>query len=68
MQTVAIQGTILTSFVTSASVEAARAIVHKAERVALAGRDGLHVLDVLENPPRPSSRLLRAAETLPDLG
>lgn len=66
MRAVAIQGTTLTSFVTSTSVEAARAIVQQAERIALSQRDSLHVLDVLENPPRPTSRLLRAAEALPD--
>ncbi|SMP49378.1 Uncharacterized conserved protein, DUF1778 family [Desulfonatronum zhilinae] len=66
MRAVAIQGTNLTSFVTRTSVDAARSIVQQAERVSLTQRDSLHVLEVLENPPKPTSRLQRAAEALPD--
>lgn len=66
MRAVAIQGTTLTSFVTNASVEAARAVVQQAERIALSRRDSLHVLDVLENPPKPPNKLLLAAKALPD--
>lgn len=66
MRAVAIQGTTLTSFVTSTSVEAARVIVQQAEQIALSQRDSLHVLDVLENPPKPANKLLLAAKALPD--
>ena len=40
----------------------ARAVIERAERVALTSRDSLTVLDLLENPPKPTARLKRAAK------
>ncbi|GAB6058978.1 type II toxin-antitoxin system TacA family antitoxin [Desulfonatronum parangueonense] len=68
MRAVALQGTTLTSFVTRSSLEAARTVVRRAERVALSERDSLYVLEVLENPPAPKAELLKAAEALPKWG
>ena len=58
----------LTGFILSKLLPEARAVIERAERVALSGRDSLKVLDLLENPPKPTSRLRRAAKagrTLP---
>jgi uncharacterized protein (DUF1778 family) len=43
-------------------------VVDRSERVTLSERDSLKVLDLLENPPKPTVRLRRAAkagQTLP---
>ncbi len=43
----------------------ARAVIQEAEHLELSGRDGLRVLAVLENPPKPNAKLLAAAKSLP---
>jgi uncharacterized protein (DUF1778 family) len=44
---------------------AAKAAIEAADHVQLSGRDSLRVLDLLENPPAPNSKLLAAARALP---
>ena len=51
----------LTSFVMNAALPTARAIVARAERIALSARDTKRVLALLENPPKPTRRLIEAA-------
>src|SRR5262245_14253973 len=51
----------ITSFVMSAALPTARAIVARAERIALSARDTRRVLALLENPPKPARRLIEAA-------
>jgi len=51
----------LTGFILRKMLPEARAVIERAERVALSERDSLKVLDALENPPKPNSRLKRAA-------
>lgn len=51
----------LTSFVMGAALPTARAIVASAERIALSARDTKRVLALLENPPKPTRRLIEAA-------
>lgn len=65
MRAVAYEHTDLTSFVLRNAIEAAKAVIARAERVALSERDSLRVLDALESPPRPNSKLLAAANALP---
>jgi uncharacterized protein (DUF1778 family) len=58
----------LTAFILRKMLPEAQAVVERSERVALSGRDTLRVLDLLENPPQPTTRLKRAAkagQTLP---
>lgn len=58
----------LTGFILRKVLPEARAVVDRAERITLTGRDSLKVLDLLEHPPKPTSRLKRAAKagrTLP---
>ena len=55
----------LTAFVTMSALREADAVIAAAERVKLSERDSLRVLDVLETPPAPNEKLLRAAKNLP---
>ncbi len=58
----------LTGFILRRVLPEARAVIDRAERLALSERDSLKVLDLLEHPPKPTSRLKRAAkagQTLP---
>ncbi len=52
----------LTSFILRKVLPEARAVVDRSERVTLSERDSLKVLDLLENPPKPTGRLRRAAK------
>jgi uncharacterized protein (DUF1778 family) len=52
----------LTGFIMRTVLPKARSVVRNAERMTLSERDTLHVLDLLENPPAPSARMLRAAK------
>jgi len=65
LRAVALNHTDLTDFVIRHAVRAAQAVIEEADHVRLSGRDSLRVLDLLENPPRPSAKLLRAARALP---
>lgn len=51
----------LTSFVMRAALPQAEKIVAAADRIELSERDSLRVLELLENPPPPSPRLVAAA-------
>jgi len=44
--------------------KAAREVIEEAERLELSERDSLRVLELLENPPKPNAKLLRAAKLL----
>jgi uncharacterized protein (DUF1778 family) len=52
----------LTSFILRAALPRAQDVISQSEKLRLSERDSLRVLDLLENPPAPSSRLLRAAK------
>ncbi|OHC75351.1 MAG: hypothetical protein A3G18_03935 [Rhodospirillales bacterium RIFCSPLOWO2_12_FULL_58_28] len=70
MRAVALEHTNLTDFVLRNTLRAAKAVidqavVDKAERIGLSERDSLRVLDLLENPPAPNTKLLAAAHALP---
>ena len=65
LRAAALRRTDLTDFVRQHSLNAARAVIQEAERVALSERDSLRVLAVLENPPKPNPKLLAAARSLP---
>lgn len=67
LKAVTLQQTSLTDFVIRHAVAAARTVIEKAERIELSRRDSLHVLELLENPPAPNSKLLKTAQDLPKL-
>ena len=52
----------LTSFILRAALPQAQTVISEAETLRLSERDPLRVLDLLENPPEPSARLVRAAK------
>lgn len=53
----------LTEFVTRSALRDAQATIERAEHLALSERDSLRVLDLIENPPAPADRLIRAARS-----
>ena len=52
----------LTGFILRTVLPEAQAVVDRAQHILLSERDTLRVLDLLENPPAPSERLVRAAK------
>jgi uncharacterized protein (DUF1778 family) len=52
----------LTGYILEAVLPKAEADIAEAERVTLSERDSLRVLALLENPPAPPARLVRAAK------
>ena len=65
LRAVALKHTDLTDFVLDHALRAAKAVIEEAERLPLPERDSLRVLELLENPPAPNTRLLAAAKALP---
>lgn len=65
LRAAALQNTDLTGFVLSTAVREARATIEAAETEKLSVRDSQIVLDLLDNPPAPNERLLKAAFALP---
>jgi uncharacterized protein (DUF1778 family) len=51
----------VTSFIMRQVLPAARDIVDRNERIVLSERDTARVLELLENPPKPTAALLEAA-------
>jgi uncharacterized protein (DUF1778 family) len=51
----------VTSFIMRSVLPVARDVVDRAERIVLSKRDTKRVLDLLENPPKPTKALLSAA-------
>lgn len=64
----AIEHVDLTAFVVRNALHAAREVIDRDELVILSGRDSRRVLELLEHPPAPNPRLLRAARDLPPEG
>jgi uncharacterized protein (DUF1778 family) len=52
----------LTGYILGTVLPQAESDIAEAERLSLTERDSLRVLRLLENPPAPSSRLVRAAK------
>nr|WP_223293891.1 DUF1778 domain-containing protein [Pelodictyon phaeoclathratiforme] len=65
MRAAAIQNTHLTEFVTRTVVSAAQKVIDQYELIELTGRDRVHVLKLLEDPPLPNAKLMAAARALP---
>jgi uncharacterized protein (DUF1778 family) len=55
------EGLDVESFVMQAALAVAREVVHRSERFVLSARDTARILDLLENPPKPTPTLLAAA-------
>ena len=65
LRAAALKRTHLTDFVRQHSLEAAKSIIREQEHVMLSPRDSMRVLELLENPPAPNSKLRAAAKALP---
>ena len=52
----------LTGFILRTVLPAAERIIEQSERIELSERDSLRVLELLENPPKPSAKLRAAAK------
>ena len=61
----ALQHTDLTNFVLQNALREAKTVILEAERTVLSKRDSLLVLNLLENPPAPNSKLRGAIAALP---
>lgn len=62
MRAAALEHTDVTGFILKRVLPEAHAVVERAERLALSERDSLKILDLLEKPPEPTERLMRAAK------
>jgi uncharacterized protein (DUF1778 family) len=51
----------VTSFIMRNVLPTAREVVDRAERIVLSERDTVRVLELLENPPKPTPALMAAA-------
>lgn len=51
----------VTSFIMRLALPAARQVVSRAERIVLSRRDSERILNLLENPPKPTRALVDAA-------
>jgi uncharacterized protein (DUF1778 family) len=67
VRAVAYTNTDLTAFVLQNAIQAAKTVITQSEHLALSERDSLRVLNALENPPAPNTKLLAAARALPTL-
>ncbi|RWE79234.1 MAG: DUF1778 domain-containing protein, partial [Mesorhizobium sp.] len=50
----------ITDFVLRTVLDASREIIERNDRIVLSERDGLRVLEALENPPAPNEKLIGA--------
>jgi len=62
----ALQNTDLTEFMLRHALNAAEAVIEKAEHITLTEEQTRFWLDLLDNPPKPNGKLLAAAKALPD--
>jgi uncharacterized protein (DUF1778 family) len=65
MRAASLQHTGLTDFVIKHALRAAKTVIEEADHVQPSERDGLRVLDLLENPLPPNAKLLATARALP---
>lgn len=61
----ALAHTDVTSFILQNTLPAAREVIEHSEHIRLSERDSLRLLEMLENPPAPTERMIAAARRLP---
>ena len=66
MRAVALAQTDMTSFILRTVLREAQSVIEEHERVKLTARDSRLVMELLENPPAPNAKLLKAARAMPD--
>jgi uncharacterized protein (DUF1778 family) len=65
MRAAALRNTDLTDFVLQPALREAKAVIEESEWIVLSERDSLLVLNLLENPPAPNSKLRAAIAAMP---
>ena len=65
MRAVALAQTDMTTFILRTALREAQAVIEEHERVKLTERDSRRVMELLENPPVPNSKLRKAARAMP---
>lgn len=65
LRAAALRHTDLTSFVTQSALREADSVIAEAGTIKVSERDFAHILELLDNPPKPNARLRKAAEALP---
>lgn len=65
MRAGALSQTDMTDFILRTALKEARIVIEEHERVKLTARDSQRVLELLENPPAPHPKLLKAARAMP---
>jgi uncharacterized protein (DUF1778 family) len=65
MRAVALEQTDMTDFIMRTVLREARQVIEEHERIKLSKRDSQLVMDLLENPPAPNARMIKAAKGLP---
>ena len=63
MRAAALERTSLKDFVLRNALQAAEAVIEKAERLSLDEEQTRFILDLLDNPPKPNAKLLAAARS-----
>lgn len=66
MRAASLAQTDLKDFILRSALQAAEAVIDKAELLSLSERDTRLWLDLLDDPPHPNARLVAAAKALPD--
>ncbi len=64
MRAVSYTHTDLTDFVLRNALQAAKDVIAQVEQIHLSERDSLRVLDALENPPLPNTKLIAASQAV----
>jgi uncharacterized protein (DUF1778 family) len=65
MRAGALAHTDLSDFILRNALLAADAVIERSEKITLSERDSVRVLELLERPAQPNTRLLAAAQALP---
>jgi uncharacterized protein (DUF1778 family) len=66
MRAVALAQTDMTTFILQTALREAQSVIEEHERVKLTQRDSRLVMELLENPPAPNSKLRKAARAIPE--
>lgn len=65
MRAASLEQTDLKDFILRSALQAAEAVIDRAEHIVLSERDTRLWLDLLDNPPKPNARLVAVAKALP---
>jgi len=61
----ALEHTTLKEFMLRNALQAADSVIERTERIELSERDTQKILDLLDNPPPPSARMIEALQSMP---